>query len=114
MATRPQTPPQRHQLEIEFQEDLLSDLEECRGLNYYPKVFVRMIQEQGAMATTIALIMTPHPSEGFCTLVAKHRPDLTLENAVCNPRFAPLFERCPGLVERARERLLSVGYTPQF
>jgi hypothetical protein len=116
MATAPHKPTARQRLEIEWREYVASDADYCqREFGYYPAYFMRMIEEQGAMAATISLIMANHVQDGFYKLAWElHRPDLTLENAVCNPRFAALFDNCPEVIERARERLRSVGYTPRF
>lgn len=58
---------------------------------YNATVFLRMLQDRGALATARYLIHTAKPSDGLTALWAKGRLDLTVEAHVLEPRFEPLF-----------------------
>ena len=58
---------------------------------YNATVFMRMLQDRGALETARYLIHTAKPSDGFTALWQKGRLDLTVEAHVLQPRFEPLF-----------------------
>ena len=58
---------------------------------YNATVFLRMLQDRGALETARYLIHTAKPSDGFTALWQKGRLDLTVEAHVLQPRFEPLF-----------------------
>lgn len=77
---------------------------------YNATVFLRMLQDRGALETARYLIHTAKPSDGFTALWQKGRLDLTVEAHVLQPRFEPLFTDDERTV--CLHRLEALGYTP--
>ncbi len=77
---------------------------------YNATVFLRMLQERGALETARYLIHTAKPSDGFTALWQKGRLDLTVEAHVLQRRFEPLFTDEERTI--CSQRLQSLGYTP--
>lgn len=91
-------------LEAEFDRRMMQVyLDAKRELGYNATGFLQMVGEHGGLATARALLRERAVSEGFVTLWAANRADLTVESVALQPRWAPLFtdeERAT-----ARERL---------
>ena len=66
--------------------------EEC---NYFPVIYIRMIEQYGGVGTAKQLIAkgikTGCLSDGYKRLCVLNRRDLTMEDSVCKPQYAPLF-----------------------
>ena len=77
---------------------------------YNATVFLRMLQDRGALETAHYLIHTAKPSDGFTPLWQKGRLDLTVEAHVLQPRFEPLFTEEERTI--CSQRLEALGYTP--
>lgn len=77
---------------------------------YNATVFLRMLQDRGALETARYLIHTAKPSDGFTALWQKGRLDLTVEAHVLQPHFEPLFTDDERTV--CLQRLEALGYTP--
>ena len=75
-----------------------------REHGYNPTRFIQMLGNYGGVGTAKRLLADERVQEGFSTLWACARPDLTVEAHVVRPEFAPLFTEEE--VRRARERLL--------
>src|SRR4051812_10169951 len=80
---------------------------------HYPaNTFLKMLTENGGLATAKYLINAPKPSDGYTALYERKRLDLTVEAAVVESlRWHTLFTREE--LDRARTRLLAYGYTPR-
>jgi hypothetical protein len=79
-----------------------------RELGYNATRFLQMLGEQGGLSTARQLLWSDTPSDGFTTLWAHHRLDLTVEAHVLQPRYAALFTDDDR--QRARERLAAYGW----
>jgi hypothetical protein len=77
---------------------------------YNATVFLRMLQDRGALETARYLIHTAKPSDGFTALWEKGPLDLTVEAHVLQPRFDPLFTDEERTI--CSQRLEALGYTP--
>ena len=77
---------------------------------YNATYFLRMISEQGGLATARSLVMSATVSEGFTALWERKRLDLTVEALVLEPQFAGLFSEAE--LDLARERLAQYGLCP--
>jgi hypothetical protein len=58
---------------------------------YNATLFLRMITEQGGLATARQLLRGSVASDGFTALWERGRPDLTVEAVVLQPKYRPLF-----------------------
>ena len=67
---------------------------ECRSLGYVPSIWIRMVDEHGAVETARRLVMSGDLQDGLLKLLRLGRADLTIEHAV-------LEERCAGLQFRS-------------
>ena len=84
-------------LKIKFEKELRSKMAIAKSAcRYNPSYFNQMLSEIGGVATAKRLIAkaiaTGNPSDGFTTLLLNGRTDLTVEDSVCNPEYAELFE----------------------
>lgn len=83
----------RLKFENELRDKMYVAKKECR---YNPTYFNQMIAEIGGVSTAKRLIekaiATGNPSDGFTTLLLNGRLDLTMEDSVCKPEYAELFE----------------------
>ncbi|HYI61519.1 MAG TPA: hypothetical protein VEW93_06910 [Acidimicrobiales bacterium] len=75
----------------DFQAACFKAIEECRQLGYDPTVWASMIERHGAVAAAKRLVETSTPQPGFERLVRAGRRDLTVEWAVLQDRWRPLF-----------------------
>lgn len=77
--------------------------------NYNATVFIRMLTDQGGLATAKYLINAAKPSDGYTNLYELGRLDLTVEAMVVQtPKWHPLF--LEEELERARKRLIDYRY----
>lgn len=85
-------------LEEEFEAACRSAVDECRALGYVPTTWMQMMQGPGgAVAAARRLLVSGEIQSGFERLIRMGRQDLTVEQAVLEPRWASLFD------ERHRE-----------
>lgn len=80
-----------------------------REAGYNATYFLRMLTEQGGLATARTLLHNTGTSEGFTALWHKGRLDLTVEALVLNEEFTPLFT--DEELDTARHRLTEFGVT---
>lgn len=102
------------ELENQLRDDLLEACRICREeLNYNPTRFLQMLGEKGPVPTTIQLVTSTEPSEGFTRLWEEGALHLTVEAHAIRPRYNPLF--APEIIDMARRRLRQYGYeeTPE-
>jgi hypothetical protein len=85
-------------LEEQFQEACEQAVAECRTLGYVPTAWISMMRAPGgARAAACRLLVGGDIQSGFERLIKMGRADLTVEQAVLESRWYPLFE------ERHRE-----------
>lgn len=76
---------------------------------YNATIFLRMLTDQGGVATAKALINAPKPSDGYTHLYERGRLDLTVEAMIVeSPKWHSLFT--VDELGRARQRLKQYGY----
>lgn len=86
------------QLSLKFQHELEDKMYRAiRECKYNPTRFLQMLARYGGVETARRLIndsiRTGNLSYGFTTLVMCGRPDLTLEDSVCDPQYSGLFTK---------------------
>jgi hypothetical protein len=79
-------------LEEEFQRACEGAVQECRRLGYVPSVWIGMMQSHGAVEAAKRLLRNGDLQPGLLRLLRLSRPDLAIEHAVLNPRWADLFD----------------------
>lgn len=81
------------ELEAEFERVCAIAVEECRQLTppYYPGDWVRMSRQMGAVRAAQRLVSSGDMHSGFLRLLRIPREDLTIEHAVREERWRPLF-----------------------
>lgn len=84
-------------------------IEECRSLGYVPTVWMSMIRQVGAAEAARRLLLSGDIQSGFARLIKVGRPDLTIEWAALDDRWAPLFSESHR--EAAHWRLEQAGVT---
>jgi hypothetical protein len=97
-------------LEAQFDHACRNAIAAAVRLGYTPTIWQRMVDQRGAAATARQLIRAGDIQTGLERLVALGRVDLTIEHAVLQPRWAPLFTDADR--DAARWRLKQVGVTP--
>ena len=99
-------------LEEAFQVECDAAVKECKALKppYNPTVWVSMSRAMGAAEAARRLVISGDIQTGFERLVSAGRPDLTIESAILEPRWAPLFTDQHR--EAARWRLRQAGLEP--
>ncbi|MFF5217857.1 hypothetical protein [Micromonospora sp. NPDC000442] len=92
-------------LEEEFEAACEEAIDACRKLvpPYHPTAWQVMIKEHGAAEAARRLVVSGDIQSGFERLVRLGRPDLTVEWAVTDPYWLPLFG--PQYREAAQWRL---------
>jgi hypothetical protein len=76
---------------------------------YNANIFLKMLTDNGGLATAKTLINATKPSDGYTALYERERLDLTVEALVLGePRGHSLF--LPEEIERAEKRLKQYGY----
>lgn len=104
------TPRPFSELEQEFDAACSAAVRQCKALGYSPTVWVSMSEQLGAAEAARRLLVTGDIQTGFERLIKLGRPDLTIEQAVLDPRWAPLFSEQHR--EAARWRLRQAGAEP--
>lgn len=79
-----------------FTQELNTKVQRAKAeCNYYPTAFSHMLEQYGGVETVKRLIAsslrTGHLSDGYAKLFMLGRLDLTAEDSVCKPQYAPLF-----------------------
>jgi hypothetical protein len=99
-------------LEQDFEAACWVAIEECRHLQtpYVPTVWINMIRRHGAAEAARKLLVSGDIQYGFTRLIEQGRYDLTVEWAVLQPQWAPLFS--PLHRESATLRLEQVQVQP--
>jgi hypothetical protein len=104
-------PADEQTLEGQFQLRCRELIGEIRSLGFNPNVWVAMINSLGAVGAAKKLLADHHVLVATPWLVRRDRPDLTLEHAIGQPRWAGLFtdeERA-----EAARRLARAGKAPR-
>lgn len=79
-------------LEEEFQEACERAVDECRKLGYVPTAWIAMMRGPGgARAAAQRLMKSGDIQSGFERLIRMGRIDLTIEHAVLDDYWRPLF-----------------------
>lgn len=98
-----------NELERRFHRAMIAIYETAkRELGYNATFFLRMLSEQGGLATARQLIWSDKPSDGFTALWERRRLDLTVEAHVLRDEFDGLFTDEDR--EQARRRLEAYGW----
>ena len=99
-------------LETEFRTACDAAVEACRTLSprYHPTVWITMLGKLGAPEAARRLIVSGDIQTGFGRLVEAGRPELTIEWAILDPKWGPLFREQHR--EAARWRLRQAGVDP--
>jgi hypothetical protein len=85
-------------LEEDFEEACEGAVDECRKLGYLPTAWIKMMRGPGgAPAAAQRLMVSGDIQSGFERLIRMGRTDLTIEQAILDDYWRPLFE------ERHRE-----------
>lgn len=81
------------ELEDQFQTACDAAVEQCRSLKdrYDPTIWISMSRKLGAAEAARRLVISGDIQSGFDRLVKAKRPDLTIEWAILNSRWDPLF-----------------------
>ncbi|WP_202326701.1 hypothetical protein [Mesorhizobium sp. 113-3-9] len=79
---------------------------------YTANIFLKMLTDNGGLATAKTLINAAKPSDGYTALYERKRIDLTVEAVVVESlRWRDLFTALE--LARADRRLRDYGYTPR-
>ncbi|MEV4131457.1 hypothetical protein AB0J72_04760 [Dactylosporangium sp. NPDC049742] len=80
-------------LEDEFEAACLEAIDACGKLSppYHPTAWHRMISNHGAVEAARQLVVSGDIQTGFERLVRAGRPELTIEYAITDPYWRPLF-----------------------
>lgn len=98
-------------LKLAFDRRLRRDLQEVvRRSDYRPTYYQRMLTERGGWRTARQLLADSKVHDGLAQLWELRLLGFSLEAAVVDPQFAPLFTA--GEVQRARRRLIDLGFVP--
>ncbi|MCI0701193.1 MAG: hypothetical protein L0241_08950 [Planctomycetia bacterium] len=89
-----------------FEAQLWHTVREATACGYVPRIFERMLREHGGVQTAKQLIASGDIQYGFERLAELGRLDITLEQVMLCPEYAPLFT--PEELEAARWRLAQV------
>ena len=89
-------------LERRFDAAMRNIYDEAACLGYRPTRFLEMVQVHGGVETAHRLLATDKIQDGLGELFLLGRLDLTVEQHVLLPEFAPLFTDHERAVARAR------------
>jgi hypothetical protein len=100
-------------LEDEFEAVCLEAIDTCGKLSppYRPTAWQTMIKNHGAVEAARRLVVNGDIQSGFERLVRAGRPDLTIEWAITDPYWRPLFG--PQYRDAAQWRLNQAGVIRQ-
>jgi hypothetical protein len=90
-------------LEAHFHQNMLDGCQTLKRLGYWPGYFHREVANIGGVQAARNLLSKTDTSEGFSTLWALGRLDLSVEAFVLLPWYEPLFS--PAERQTARRRL---------
>ena len=92
-----------------FGEAMLAIYREASDIGYTPSIFLRMLNEKGALQTARQLINASQPSDGYTRLWELGRLDLSVEAVVHdNAEWHSLFTQDE--LDRCRKRLTDYDY----
>lgn len=99
-------------LEAQFQAVCDAAVEECKALKppYNPQIWINMSRQLGAAEAARRLVVSGDIQTGFDRLLKAGRPELTIEWAMLDATWDPLFSDQHR--EAARWRLRQAGITP--
>ncbi len=90
-------------------EAMFAIYREARDIGYTPSIFLRMLNEKGALQTARQLINASQPSDGYTRLWELRRLDLSVEAVVHdNAEWHGLFTQDE--LQRCKKRLTDYGY----
>ena len=95
-------------IERRFHGEMVRIYREATEFGYYPSYFLRMVSEQGGLATAKQLLSSSDPSSGFVRLWEEQRLDLSVEALVLREPWSALFTDAE--LTEARRRLEELGY----
>lgn len=96
-------------VERRFSESMFAIYREARNIGYTPSIFLRMLNEKGALQTAQQLINAGQPSDGYTRLWELGRLDLSVEAVVYeNAEWHGLFTQDE--LQRCKKRLTDYGY----
>ena len=96
-------------VERRFGEAMFAIYREARDIGYTPSIFLRMLNEKGALQTARQLINASQPSDGYTRLWELRRLDLSVEAVVHdNGEWHDLFTQDE--LQRCQKRLTAYGY----
>jgi len=97
-------------LEKRLEQELLEASNLCRTkYKYNPSRFLQMMKAEGAVKTSIKLIMAPTYHEGLTRLWELKRLDLTVEAIIIREPYSELFPE--EVVNKAKDKLKQLGYS---
>ena len=97
------------EIERRFGEAMLAIYREAKDIGYTPSIFLRMLNEKGALQTARQLIHAPQPSDGYTRLWELRRLDLSVEAVVHdNAKWHCLFTQDE--LDRCKKRLTDYDY----
>ena len=100
-------------LEEEFHQGCLEGYRLAKKeLGYNATYFLQMVSEHGGVQAARMLLSKREIPEGLMTLYHLKKLDMSLEEYVLNPRFAPLFTEAERGI--ARKRLRDLHHTPKW
>jgi hypothetical protein len=96
-------------LENDLEREFRKAAEVCINLyKYRPSYFLQMLDNYGAVGTSIKLVTAPEFHEGFTKLWELGRLDLTVEAIILQNPYNKLFSK--EVLEKAFKRLKALGY----
>ena len=96
-------------VEHRFGEAMFAIYRKARDIGYTPSIFLRMLNEKGAIQTARQLINAAQPSDGYTRLWELRRLDLSVEAVVHdNTKWHGLFTQAE--LQRCKKRLTDYGY----
>jgi hypothetical protein len=100
-------------LQAQFTEAMFDIYRRAKAeANYPANIFLKMLVDNGGLATAKTLINATRPSDGYTALHLRKRLDLTVEAVVVeHSRWHSLF--APEELDRSRKRLIAYGYEPK-
>ena len=96
-------------VERRFGEAMFAIYREAKDIGYTPSIFLRMLNEKGALQTARQLINASQPSDGYTRLWELKRVDLSVEAVVHDDEeWHELFTQAE--LQRCQKRLADYGY----
>ena len=99
------------ELESRFDEAMMLIYVRAKNAaKYAANRYLQMLHDKRGLDTARTLVLAENPSDGYTALWERKRLDLTVEALVLQPEWLPLFDQEPGLLARARSRLIEYEY----